>query len=151
MLFQNIFSLSSPDIEVTMAHRLQSEKAAWIGGAASPGCVPLGLAKVPRGSIPYSIVQHAEIAQGRDHGHVKGIKFDPGLLRHRQGPFSACEPTEAQVPGLRSPTFFLRCPGCFLDHVPAVILTWASPQTRPPEACMGPLSSWSLSPEVWEE
>lgn len=125
--------------------------AAWIGGAASPGYVPLGLAKVPRGSIPYSIIQHVEIVQGGDHSHMRGIKLDPGLLRHRQGPFSVCELTEARVSGLRSPTFLLRCPESFLDHVPAVMLTWASPQTRPLEACMGPLSSWSLSPEVWEE
>lgn len=102
-------------------------------------------------ALSHTCVQHAETAQGGDHSHVRGIKLDPGLLRHRQGPFSACEPIEARVPGLRSPTFLLRCPGCFLDRVPAAILTWASPQTRPPEACMGPLSSWSLSPEVWEE
>lgn len=122
--------------------------AAWIGGEASPGYVPLGLAKVPRGSIPYSIIQHIEIVQGGDHGHMRGIKLDPGLLRHRQGPFSVCELTEARVSGLRSPlTFLLRCPESFLDHVPAVMLTWALPQTRPLEAySMGPLSSWSLSP-----
>lgn len=87
--------MSSPDVEVTLA--------AWIGGEASPGYVPLGLAKVPRGSIPYSIIQHIEIVQGGDHGHMRGIKLDPGLLRHRQGPFSVCELTEARVSGLRSP------------------------------------------------
>ena len=35
--------------------------------------------------------------------------------------------------------------------MPGTVLTWAFPQTRPQEACMVPLSFWSLSPGIWEE
>lgn len=35
--------------------------------------------------------------------------------------------------------------------IPRTVLTWAFPQTHPQEACMVPLSSWSLLPGIWKE
>ena len=72
-----MFPLSPSDAEVMLAHTLQAEKATWIGGTVlsgrtPAGFVPMGLAKVPRGCIPYSIVQHTEMAQGMNYGQVRG-------------------------------------------------------------------------------
>lgn len=47
------------------------------------------------------------MAQGVDYAHVMGVKLDPALLSHRQGPLSALKPTDA----LRPPPFSTSCLG----------------------------------------
>lgn len=90
------------------------------------------------------------MVQGTDFGHVMGSNLTQNFWATGRVHFQSQSSWKPKPPASDLPLSYSAALGT-LDHVPGMLLTWASPQTRLQGACMEPLSSWSLSPDVWEK